>query len=680
MKSDVITIDSKIKMKEIQLIKLSLKDFQGGTFTFDADGENAFVYAANGVGKTRLFSAFTFLLFGKDSLNRSDFSLKTLDSNGDVADHGLQHTVEGILDVDGERVTLKKIYSEKFVKVRGRQNPEFSGHSTQHFIDDVPKAEKDYKSYIQEIAGDEQTFRLLTSPTAFPLLPWQKQRSLLLEIFGDVSDADIIASDPKLAALPKILGRHKAEDYKKIVSSRQSELSKALGSSKQIGTIETRIDEVRRSLPELPADSRASLDGRVSQLETELSAARLKLQGVDTGGKIADLSKQLAVVNADIQKIESTHYAETMKKVNKIDQDVWAVQAKMNAQSKRIVEVVQDLTDKKWHLERIEARLAGLREKWAAVDAQEWKDGTPDTCAACDQPLPSERVQDARAKALEAFNNDKANALAEIEESGAALKETAEKLKNDIGALEVEQHSDRVDYSKEIERIQAERDELKRLALNADSPEYRKLMRDRSELEAQINVEKSGRVADSEEIKAKITKLSEELSIAKADAQNHVNREQGEKRIADLMAEEKTLTMEAERLLSELYLIDLFTSLKVTMLNKKMSGQFELVKWKLAEVQVNGAVNDQMCELTVNGIGYNSGLNSAAKTQGGMDIIKALQRHYKLSAVIWIDNRESCTEIPDMPCQIISLVVSPADAVLRVEQIDSHRREGVFHG
>ena len=104
------------------------------------------------------------------------------------------------------------------------------------------------------------------------------------------------------------------------------------------------------------------------------------------------------------------------------------------------------------------------------------------------------------------------------------------------------------------------------------------------------------------------------------------------------------------------------------MLNDKMSGQFEIVKWKLAEIQVNGEVNDQMCELTVGGIGYNSGLNSAAKIQGGMDIIKMLQRHYKLVAVIWIDNRESCTDIPEMPCQIISLVVSPPDAVLRVEK------------
>ena len=655
-------------MKDIRLLKLSLRDFQGATFSLDTNGDDISVFAANGAGKTRLFSAFTFLLFGKDSLNRSDFSIKTLNADGDVADHGLQHTVEGVLEVDGEEVTLKKIYSEKFVKVRGRQNPEFSGHSTQHFIDDIPKAEKDYKAYIQEIAGDEQTFRLLTSPTAFPLLPWQKQRALLLEIFGDVSDADIIASDPRLTDLPKILGRHKAEDYKKIVAARQSELTKALGSSKQPGTIETRIDEVRRGLPELPAASRAKLDGMISRLEGTLNSAKLKLQGIDTGGKIADLSKQLAVISSDLQKIESAHYSETMKKVNKLDQDLAEIQGKVNRQTKRLVDVATELVASKKSLDSSELQLEALRVKWAAIDAQEFQDTTEQICVACGQSLPAERVQDAKEKALAAWNNDKADALARIEDNGQLLKVAADKLRALIADLEKSSSEDREDFSPKIDKIIAEKDNLKMQAHNCDSPEYRSLIHQRGEIETQINAEKTGRSADTEAIKAEITTLSVELNTAKADAQKYVNREQGEKRIVDLLSEEKNLALESEKLLSELYLIDLFTTLKVSMLNDKMSGQFEIVKWKLAEIQVNGEVNDQMCELTVGGIGYNSGLNSAAKIQGGMDIIKMLQRHYKLVAVIWIDNRESCTDIPEMPCQIISLVVSPPDAVLRVEK------------
>ena len=38
----------------------------------------------NGVGKTTIFDAFTWLLFGKDSTDRKDFEIKTLDKNNKV--------------------------------------------------------------------------------------------------------------------------------------------------------------------------------------------------------------------------------------------------------------------------------------------------------------------------------------------------------------------------------------------------------------------------------------------------------------------------------------------------------------------------------------------------------------------------------------------------------------------
>ena len=42
--------------------------------------------------------------------------------------------------------------------------------------------------------------------------------------------------------------------------------------------------------------------------------------------------------------------------------------------------------------------------------------------------------------------------------------------------------------------------------------------------------------------------------------------------------------------------------------------------------------------------------------------------------MIWLDNRESCTEIPAMKGQVISLYVSPEDKTLRVETVRKERR------
>lgn len=663
-------------MKEIRLNRLTLRDFQGGTIELIPNGEDVNVYGENGAGKTRLFSAFTYLLFGKDSLNRADFSIKTLNSEGEVAEHGLQHTVEGVLEINGDPVTLKKVYSEKFIRARGRADAEFAGHNTQHFIDGVPKSEKEYKEYIQQIAGDEQTFRLLSNPVAFPTLPWQKRRILLLEIFGDVSDADIIASDPALADLPRILGKHKAEDYKKIIAARQAELNKALGTPRSPGTIETRIDEQRRSLPDVNGLNRAMEEKAVQHFEDTLGDARLRLLGIVTGGKIADLTPKLHALNADLRKVEDDHRSKSLEKLNRLNQKISELEAKLNASRRRMTAINGELKLKDGTLQGYDnVELPGLREKWASIDQEVFKDTITDTCPSCGQALPADRVQAARDKAFASFNSEKAERLKAINDKGFSLRAERDRIGGIIQGLKEERdeiETGLAGLETDLKQTVSDRDTLKQASEDfSASPGHADLLSNITAIEKQIQTERDGKAQDSEKINSEILAYQKELDTAKEKVDRFIRREQGERRIEELKTEEKKLAAEAEKLLSELNLIDVFTQKKVGMLNDKMTGHFEFVRWKLAEVQVNGGVNDQMCELIVNGIGYDSGLNSGARTQAGCDIIRTLQRHYDLTSVLWIDNRESVTELPIMDCQTINLVVSPGQNTLLVEVRDS---------
>ena len=97
---------------------------------------------------------------------------------------------------------------------------------------------------------------------------------------------------------------------------------------------------------------------------------------------------------------------------------------------------------------------------------------------------------------------------------------------------------------------------------------------------------------------------------------------------------------------------------------KRINNKFRLARFKLFEDQINGGLAE-VCETTLNGVPYPS-INNAGRIQSGMDIIRTLQDHYGIKAPVWIDNRESIIELPEMDCQIISLVVSDADKNLRV--------------
>lgn len=85
----------------MRLIKLELSNFKGiKSFKLEPQGKDIAVLGDNATGKTTLFDAFLWLLFDKDSQNKKDFDIKTLDSTGEAM-HGLEHSVEATMQLEG---------------------------------------------------------------------------------------------------------------------------------------------------------------------------------------------------------------------------------------------------------------------------------------------------------------------------------------------------------------------------------------------------------------------------------------------------------------------------------------------------------------------------------------------------------------------------------------------------
>ena len=89
----------KATIKEI--ILQNFKGCKNATYTFD--GKNVTVCGANGSGKTTIFDAFTWLLFGKDSLENDKFEIRPLDKNRKQIDN-VKVCVAATLEIDGKEV------------------------------------------------------------------------------------------------------------------------------------------------------------------------------------------------------------------------------------------------------------------------------------------------------------------------------------------------------------------------------------------------------------------------------------------------------------------------------------------------------------------------------------------------------------------------------------------------
>ena len=173
----------------IKIKSITLRNFKGlRDVSFDFDGRNATIIGDNGTGKTTIFDALTWVLFGKDSHNSTDIDIKTIDATGEPM-HRAEHFVEVALDVDGSTQTLRRTYREIWSKPRGSSDLRFVGHESAFAVNGVEVGTKAaYDKIISEWINDD-VFRMLTDPMYFNTrVDWKGRRAALLALVGDNID------------------------------------------------------------------------------------------------------------------------------------------------------------------------------------------------------------------------------------------------------------------------------------------------------------------------------------------------------------------------------------------------------------------------------------------------------------------------------------------------------------
>ncbi len=652
------------EVRSLKLLTMTLRNFKGiKNFALEAGGGNVNIYGENATGKTTLFDAFTWLFFDKDSANRKDFEIKTLDKDNQPL-HGLDHEVEAELEVNGKSLNLHKIYKEKWTKKRGSATAEFTGHTTDYFIDSVPVKKSEYEAKIAKIA-DEEVFKLVTNPTYFnEQLHWQNRRKILLQICGDISDEDVIASDPALSKLPEILKNRKLEDHRKIITARRSEINK------ELDRIPVRIDEVQRSLPDISDINQKETFQTITNLKETIKDKEQQIVRIESGGEIAEKIKSLREIEGQLLDIKNQYRSRNEAAVIEKQKQLNDARGKAINLKSNITATGRSLVYNQKNVQELEERMENLRQEWHQVNNQQFEYEQSDTCPTCGQPLPAEKLIAAQEKALVEFNRKKAEHLESITAQGKHLKAQADDIAGENAKTQQKLQRDQVELEaieeavtglqKEIETMQAEMEQF------AKDPTYITKLQEKQNMEAQVTALKEGRHEETAKIQAEIAELESQVRTAEnrlADIQRH---KQGQQRIEELKKQERALAAEYEKLEGELYLTEQFVRSKVSLLEERINSRFQHARFKLFDVQINGGVVET-CETIYKGVPYSTGLNNAAKINVGLDIINTLSDFYGFSAPIFIDNREAVTKLIKTKGQVISLIVSETDDTLRVE-------------
>lgn len=635
----------------MKLTKLELLNFKGlKSFTINLNGD-VVIRGDNATGKTTVFDSVCWLLFGKDSLDRADFEIKTLDGGEPI--HKVNHEVTGTFTLDeGGTVELKRVYREKYSSPRGGEVT-LTGHTTDYFVDGVPKKEKEYKEIVSSLV-DESIFKLITNPLYFnETYSWQNRRKLLLEMCGDIDDITAINSRDDLRRLAELLEGRTVDDHRKVVAAKKTAINK------ELDMIPVRIDEAVRNKPETASDKAKlirdieTLSAGIDEVEKQKAIIQNGFSSTEKESKIRDINRQ---IEAQSSKVLSDYHKQKQRLRDEYEDSLTKL---------KMVEVDRDrCADRRDELnkeiERESKRIATLQSEFDTFNAQQFN---KESCPTCGQALPADKQA-----ALEAeFNTNKSKKLEEwkgLIESAVKLKanyeEQQEIMSSKIDSLttEVSQYSDAYNVKfKEYEAYSEPNVE--------DDPVY-------TDLKAQLFLleidDEPG--AEAEEL----AKLDEELSSMKskkAYLETELNKfkliDDINHRILELENQQQKLVAEKNALDEVSFLMDEFIKAKVNMLEENINSRFKLARFKMFNVMLNGNV-EECCETTYKGVPYRS-MNNAARINVGLDIINALTSYYKVNAPVFIDNAEAVTEFVPVNSQTIKLIVDETEPQLVVKEV-----------
>ena len=689
---------------DIRIITLKIQNFKGiQDLTLDFGGVSANVVGDNGLGKSTIFDAFTWLLFGKDHRNtvQNKFEIVPIDPATGEQVHHLETLVEAELSTDNVKTTLRRVWRETWSRAKKETESKLTGHESLFFVNGVNvDTLANYDEYIHGLI-DEKIFRLITDPLFFIGENTDKKarRDTLFDLAGDAIDKSALRE--RFADIIAIMNGDDVVAFRKRIAADKRQ------TKKDLADCDPAIAAYTDSLP-APEDYAAiekEIAARAEKRDADIAALKAQIAEVD--GWIADIRKADAAAvektSGDRRKIGELQLKarvlvdDALSGISKDNYNresaIRAATLKVEQLSRKVkdgetsaADIKQQVKDAAAERAKIEACVVDIRAKIEAVKTRAFAHEDETVCPACGQPLPPENIEQARKAALDKFTADNLAEIDRLKKSALSLQPRYDALGTDIengnsrvvlieaelgktrAALEVAQKElkdatdvpvketagveSEIKASPEYKAIEAEIAALKETT-ETPATDVSGLLAQRKEHETKIDAVRKEYDDAVKPLEARLARHEEAARIkAKIDAKN-----EDKKRFTEHLAE-----LEREEFDAAEYL-----RADIEATEGAINARFRLARFRMFDTLVNGDVVEDCTVLDTAGVPYGS-MNDAKRILVGMDVIDTFCRAYGVNAPIFVDNAESIT-VSKFPVdsQVIRLSVVKG-AKLAIEQ------------
>ena len=581
------------------LEKIKIEDFKGvKNLDLDITQQKSKLYADNGVGKTTLADAISWVLVGKDSKNNTIFEFKPLKSGTKQAKLNTNPKVD--INIGGNKLT-------KIAKEQRTNKGTFKGNSIQYYVNDIEKSKKDYESSVEKITGVSiKELQILINANAFTSLKWQDQREILKDLF--INEDNV--KDSKLAEdfdseLSQALELNSVEDIKKSYN-------------KQIKDAKSNLDQIDGQIQENETHLE-SYDLDFSQLEKEKDEIKENLKSVENS--ISNITSPKEIDNR-IKELKNENQelglVTTQKEINKYTDELDHLQS----QRRELIDNVYSLKLTKEDLER---RISNLNKELESID-------TTKTCPTCNQTVKDGDLEKHKQEIESKIKQLNGN-LEKTNKEHEKVVEQGKKIKSEIERVETLKSN--VEMPKNV---------LETIKLNNET--INELLEEKKELE-------NGNERD--ELLEKKEQLNDKLNSINNSLYKKELRDNANKRIEELNIERERVVDEMDKLELKKEKINNFLIYKAEIMEGKINENFNNIHFSLFKYNNDGELAGEHCEVFWQDKPF-SALSRSESIKAGLEIIKGISEKLDTYLPVVIDDAEAITTIPEMESQTIELI------------------------
>lgn len=652
---------------EMRINNLSIENFKGITsYNIPFLGENKVICGQNASGKTTIFDAILWLLFGIDSAGNAKFEIRPLDDNGQKI-HNTVISVEAEFSIGDTVVTLKRSQKEKWTKHRGDESAQLEGNTTEYEIDGYPKSDKEYNAYIASII-DAKKFKALTNPMYFATLPWKEQRAILMQFVEQMPDAELAKQFGGYEPIIDELNAAPSTDdiFKKYQKAR-------LELQKKQTEIPARIDELSKQITntvdtEGLNQKKFELDNKIADLTEQMAASDVNLERQKIRAEILELENQYAELECELNAENDSMRKNIKDTIAKTE-----VNAELSAQIARgektaaennIESVRRRINTAEQDIDNYQKKVEELQNEYKEEKNRPFTDNV---CGYCGQILPKDKAEESQKR----FESKQKQKIADIIKRGKEAGERRDNTKNLVTAMEQELNGYMAaksaaeaklakiesDKQETIEQLTASLNSIPEhidVATKVDGAEIAKKIHALEEKMDNLTTDSSARAA----LGVEILKLKGELEEVEKQLASVNSNERIKERMTELRDELKIVSQKITQCEKITWMVQEFIKRKMQTITAAINSKFVNVRFKMFNQQLNGGIVET-CEMTWDGVPY-SDLNNGHRIIAGLEVIKALQELYGLAPFLVIDNAEAVNSfnLPKMENQVILLKVT----------------------